>query len=558
MDNILPTNIKNIFFQEKSNTNTISILENDDDIINNVISKITDTTTFQKIDNDTNDIDTLFTETKKKSKFEIAEEKIINKIYEKFKIIKNVSQNEQIDLVYTYINYNDKDYKNLRMEELKNKKILGKYNFDERTNKIYESYLKNEKESFNDFFLNIEITRTNFPCIRKIFIITPTPFSINEIYSNDNQIIVIPLDEICNNEFDKIYFRSNNIVKYIANVKFISRIFLFGCSDSLIINALKKEYFLKNNIPVSQLQRKTLLEKNIDDSTNLKYLEEFNTNNIFEERFHIFPKLVGINQLTIMRKDAISITNKLFKDSNSIIDFQLLQYLTGYFFNLYELRINKNNSSGFYQYTQKMPLERFNIIKNKSCDFFCMNHMNEKYLFYYAYAYFINIGLIENNAKNVIFITNNRYIIPTYEKKLLSNCKKLSVSFSQNIKEESFADNIYIVISEKIGEDSKFQNASNLIIEVCEKYFDLVIPDILFFANCYVTSESIFKNCNINKFKDEDKIIRINYPKKIIQNLESKSHVPYTRILNLVHYDEETLGVKMGKIFFKKNLSKKN
>ena len=53
-------------------------------------------------------------------------------------------------------------------------------------------------------------------------------------------------------------------------------------------------------------------------------MEEFNTNNIFEERFHIFPKLVGINQLTIMRKDAISITNKLFKDSNSIIDFQFV------------------------------------------------------------------------------------------------------------------------------------------------------------------------------------------------------------------------------------------
>ena len=53
---------------------------------------------------------------------------------------------------------------------------------------IIDKYLKEERGNFGDFFINLEMTRKNLLFVRNIFIITPTPFVLNEVYHNDENI----------------------------------------------------------------------------------------------------------------------------------------------------------------------------------------------------------------------------------------------------------------------------------------------------------------------------------------------------------------------------------
>jgi len=292
------------FFKGLENSNTVIKNENndiddDDEIMKNIIDRINlikydfiNEILSEMIDN------SIFNVKEVVNKMERAEVKLLNKIYDKFGIQKNSTIGD-IDIVYTYINYNDRNY----MNSIKN------YENNSIDPKLLASY-KTEKEYFQEFLLNIELTKKNMPFIRNVYIITPTSDFLDDI----EKYIVIPIEEISEKDkYNKTYFKPNNIVKYLTEINSLSNYFLFGNQDMICVKNIKKESLFKENIPIIHMQKKSV----INDNKNK--LEEYNTMNLFKRKFDISLKLSNSNQLTIIRKDVISFTNKLFQSDANIV-----------------------------------------------------------------------------------------------------------------------------------------------------------------------------------------------------------------------------------------------
>ena len=513
------------FFKGLENSNTVIKNENndiddDDEIMKNIIDRINlikydfiNEILSEMIDN------SIFNVKEVVNKMERAEVKLLNKIYDKFGIQKNSTIGD-IDIVYTYINYNDRNY----MNSIKN------YENNSIDPKLLASY-KTEKEYFQEFLLNIELTKKNMPFIRNVYIITPTSDFLDDI----EKYIVIPIEEISEKDkYNKTYFKPNNIVKYLTEINSLSNYFLFGNQDMICVKNIKKESLFKENIPIIHMQKKSV----INDNKNK--LEEYNTMNLFKRKFDISLKLSNSNQLTIIRKDVISFTNKLFQ-SDANIDFLLLQHLTGYFFYLYDVvTSNDDIYNGFYGNTQKYILERLNLIKFKKVNYFCMNYVNLQYIPFYLHSCFVNMGIIENRTvKNVFFIVekndkNSKYIIPTIEKLITNSIEKI-VKFNlvddDNVLEYSgkFGDCIYIIFESFI---KKWNHLKHIVLEVNSS---TSLNDILFFMNV---------DC---KMATGDRI-KVHYPSKVIKKLEDKYNIPFGRMLKISH---DFSSVKNAKIIFK-------
>ena len=127
---------------------------NDDEIITNVLFKIGNPQIISDVLNEMvdkitmkYDIDNMFVEVepeKKKNKFEKAERKIIQKIYDKFKI--KPLKKDVIDFVYTHINYNESDYMSLKNEEIKSEKYLRQRGVDNLSGKLLHKFLEEDKK----------------------------------------------------------------------------------------------------------------------------------------------------------------------------------------------------------------------------------------------------------------------------------------------------------------------------------------------------------------------------------------------------------------------------
>lgn len=519
------------FFNLENSSSIIQTKEkelNEDEILNNVFEKI-NYLQYDFITNIVNEIinNSIFNiKVLKDNKIERAEKKLLNKIYEKFNITKNLSIAE-IDLVYTYIHYN-KNYSNSKEN----------FNLKNLDPKILSSFKEEKKENFYDFLLNIEITKKNLPFIRNVYIITPTADYLEDV----EKFIVIPIEEICGkDDYNKIYFRPCNVVKYLNEVRGLSNIFLFGNQDCICIKNIKKDNFIKDGIPITYLQKKQLQRDG-----NIKNIEEYNTNKLFQNKFDIFFKLVNINQLTIVRKDCIDFTLKLFNE-NINIDFLLLQYLTGYFFYLYDIKTtNNDNFSGFYSNTQKNLYERMFLIKNKKTDFFCINYLNKSYVQFYLHACLINMDIIENKiVRNIFFVIdkenkNMKYRIPSIERTIKDVVSGSKIEFflmdDEKIVEYNgkLGDALYLAFDFPY---KKLQHLKHIVLEINEK---TSISDILYYMNI---------ECKISS---GDRIVA-HYPEKVIKNLEEKYNIPLTKMLKIVNLDS---GVKLGSIAFNKEIEK--
>jgi len=488
-------------------------------------------------------------------KISSEEEAIINKIYKKFNITKDLDLNEPIDLVYMYVNYNDSEYASKIEKEKQTKSLLKTQNFNDKYSKFLAKYLEERNTLYYDFFLNLEITRTNLSFVRNIFIISPTPFMLNEVYFEDKRIQVITFEELYGiDSFNKIYFRPNNVIYQLNKIKQLSNTFLFSCSDFIVCNSIPKDYFFTGNIPIIYLKKK----KSINVVKCLKNLEEFNSNKFFTDKFILELEFVNTNQITVVRKDVIELTKKVFDVRNMFkdcIDFLLLQNMVGQFLNLYHLNQDNNNFSGFYKDNSKNPWEKFNLVKHKNVQFFNVNYLNDIFLNYYLHSYFQNIGVLEP-LKSVIFLLDKNlkeyiYEFPKIEKQLEDSENEVSFFLyfegDQPLEtNEKFGENLYINICETINETKKWDNMKNMVIELRLDKFSLFVPDLYFFMNRKYTKKYNEPN---NKYSGDN--IRITFPKDKMVHLNEKTNVPYTKILNMNIVKEDTANIKVGKILFK-------
>lgn len=523
MDKFFSLENSNSFITETNNLNE------DEEIINNVLEKI-NLIKYDFVSDIINElVSNAIINDVKINKFQRTELKLINKIYDKFGIIKNLNIFEPIDMVITYVNYNDRTYINGR----------SSFELKELDPVILSNFKEEKKENMNEFFLNIELTKKNIPFIRNIYIITPNPDYFDEI----EKYIIIPIDEICGKDkYNKIYFRPNNIVKYLTEIKNLSNIFLFGNNDMIAIRNIKKEIlFNENNIPIIYLQKKKIIK---DGST--KSIEEFNTNKLFHSKFDTLLKLSNINQLSIVRKDVIGFTRRLV-NSDINCDFLLMQYFVGYYYYLYNIKTENNqNHTGFYSITQKVAIERFNSLKFKKYDYFCVNFLNDKFIPYYLHSCLVNMDIIDNKpVKNIYFLIERgnskyKYIIPKIEREIKENIGNIKVNFNllsdENIPINSgkFGDSLYLILG---CPEKKWQHIKHIALLINEKSG---IGDILYFMNI----ESKYLSVENNK---------IIYPKKIMQKLEEKYNIPFLRILRI---NNDSEGIKTAKLIFSKDIEK--
>lgn len=523
MDNIM----------EENSEGNICNDEMEDEIIFNTLGKMN----LLDIEKEKCDEDLIKISNSKRKRIEKAEDKIINKIYDKFRIENNFKKGDPIDLVYTFIDYDDREYRKSREKEIKKREYLKQMRLSIDTIDIVEEFLLEEKKSNNNFFINLELTRRNLSFIRNIIIITPTPFILNEVYHNDDNIFIINSDDLgCSN----VFFRPNNIVYHLHKLKFLSNAFLFSTQDYFIGKSINWDDLFSDKLPKICWEKRTLLERNLKNN-GIRYLEEYNANLEYEKKFHIFPKLVCLSQVNIIRKDVLQMMNR-FYDYNMNIDYVLLNYLIGYFFNLYNLSLDiKTISSGIYEYNIKNSIQRLNLVKNRDVSYFCLNHIDNNYIPYYVYAAFINMGILSNSPIKNIYFHNfgkkSKYFLPTLEREI----RRFGINILKWNKKEG-----------RINEDLLISNGEckdvNMIkIEINELVLDKFILDILYFAR--LNNES-----NVEKRRMRD--INIVFPKYFLRKMEMKTMVPYTRLFKYAEFDEETTGVKSCNIKFNSKLKK--
>ena len=509
-------------FKSLENSSSVLIIEdkeyNDEEILDNIFKKIKNDHDF--INDIINDIvNNSIINIIKSSKFERAELKLLNKIYSKFNLKKNIDTDE-IDIVYTYINYNDREF-------MMNKSSLEINNIDRN---LLNNYKSERRDMFNEFILNIEVTKKNLPFIRNVYILTPTPDAFEEI----KNYIIVPIEFICGKDkFVKDYFRPNNVVKYLVELKSLSKVFLYGTSEMIVVKEMRKDDFFVNGVPVVYMGK-----RNFEKEDYVNNMEEYNTSILFESKFDILFKACNINQLTLVRKDVVSFARSVFKDDLNI-DFLLLQYFLGYFFYLYDLKTsNRNNYGGFYSNVSKYAIERFNMIKTKKVNFFHVNHLTNKLVPYYLHSCLVNLNIIDKRTvKYIYFLFNDkkyRYLVSSLERMVRNNVEE-SVIFrivDKNVEGHKLGECLYLSYDYDV---KKYGELDGIVLEVSER---VSLGDILFFMNCSYSRLIVGERLNVY------------YPENIVKNLEEKYMIPFMRMLRM---DRRENNVKIGKIEFKKN-----
>ena len=431
------------------------IEENEECIIKNALGKL----------NKDNSNDLLINELsecyKSKRKLERLEDRLIKKIYEKFSIIEKIDEKDPIDFIYTY------------------------------------TEVSGSVMNHSTFFLNLEITRNNLPFLRNIIIITPTPNRILEYYANDNQIFILHVDNIEKYKTITSSFYPEYLIYFLKDLKYVSNVFFYAKSDCIISQPMKKLDILELKINMS---RKTLNEE--------KNPGEYKANRAFEKKFGVYNQLVAINQVNIIRKDVLVMMSRLFGVEQYPIDYLTLQYMIGYYFKIYDIELKEHNASGFYQYTQQFPYERF----NSNTRYFCLQYINQKTIPYYAKCGLIKLGILRNTPISTIYLYGQKvkYYLPTLER-MIGGLIKLVIVDKTGKHKGKIGDSIFLVdYMEKIEVDT-------IMLKISGDYIDRIIPDILYFANIYLPHK---KEYDCDKYKDKSILLQVVYPKIIIKNRE--------------------------------------
>jgi hypothetical protein len=426
----------------------IIIDQNEDYIIKNTLDKLNKDQTNDLLINELSEC------YRSKKKLERLEDSLIKKIFEKFSIKEKIDENDPIDFVYT---------------------------FDKSSNKSV-------------FLINLEIIRNYLPFLRNIIIITTIPQYFYEFYANDNKIFVIQIDNIekykkMTNDLHNIY-----LLYFLKDLNYLSNIFFYANSECTITQPMKKSDIFEIKI---NMAKKTLSKD--------KNSAEYNANLAFEKKFGIFNQLTSINQVNFVRKDVIIMMSRLFKIEKYPIDYLSLQYLIGFYFKIYDIELKNHNASGFYQFTNQYPYERFNI-KSK---YFCVQYMNTKIFPYYLKNGLIHLGILENHPISKIILIGQKikYILPELERIIGDLIKLVLINKEDRDKYNAkIGENIFIVDNlEKI-------EVNTIMLKINCESIDKILPDILYFANIYLPHKKEYES---DKYKNKNDILEVIIPKSI-------------------------------------------
>jgi len=321
-----------------------------------------------------------------------------------------------IDFVFTYVDFDDINYVNTisKFANQENPAILKSKN-----------YFLNRYKDFKEIYFAIQFVKKFMKFIRNIYIVTPTPKQISAFYQKSNIIIINDIDLLPDKHIVKPNFKSTVIESYLHKIPGLANLFFYACDDMFIGNYVDKEFFFDKGVPIVFLERKKYMTENPNAYTSAAFYDVFNANMIYKEKFNKFPKIWHNHQITLVRKDCCQITWRIFKKQlrkNGLtrfrkpiengIHFILLQHLVGLYFDLYKhanaTKKHFAKTTGFYDYNQNAPWERFSLISNNNSLFFCINALQKEY-----YHYFIKLldTFFNPNKIEPIFIIDDLNLI---------------------------------------------------------------------------------------------------------------------------------------------------
>lgn len=423
---------------------------------------------------------------------------------------------DPIDFIFTYIDFSDNNYRKLLIDYAKK--------VDEKILKSKNLFLNRYKD-FDEIYFSIQSVKKYLRFIRKIYIVTPTPNRINDIFKNDEQIIIIKDDKLLDKNVITPCFKSTVIESYLYKIPNISNIFMYGCDDMFISKKINKSELFENNLPIIDLQKDNNLNRFKDREINISsqsayFTDIINANRYFQEKYNKYYSFTHNHQITLMRKDICIETHNEFNDilikngknhfrvpKKFNIHFILLHHLIGLKKNKF---INKQyfKKSGFYEYVMKNASERLGYLKDKKVSLFCLNDMN---VYFYKYFQYSILNNLKNrcNIKKILFIYDKNdflYLIPSYDRYFRKfNCKLLNISdFDLYSSKNNLSSSLILYIDSNLSKNIEKKLTNFYYLFINSDYYKKFIEDIYFFLNEQYPFNKIDKDLKIyneNNFK---------------------------------------------------------
>lgn len=138
-----------------------------------------------------------------------------------------------IDLVYSYVNGNDEDWRKLRFSYSNNENDLCRF----RDN--------------NELKYSLRSVEKYLPWIHKIFIVTDS--TLPEWINIDNpKLKIVTHEEFMPKEVLPCY-NSNVIESYISQINDLSELYIYACDDMSVGKYIPPSFFFKDNKPIIRL-----------------------------------------------------------------------------------------------------------------------------------------------------------------------------------------------------------------------------------------------------------------------------------------------------------------
>lgn len=238
-------------------------------------------------------------------KLSLKEIQVCN-IYKK-SIKNNIKCNDDIDVVFTWVHGNDKEWLNKKNAYAKD--ILNK-----EDGACFDSCIDERFEFNNEIKYSVLSVQKNIPWVRNIFIVTDN--QIPELYSYDKVTIVDHLDII-----EKDYlptFNSNVIEANLYKIKGLSENFLYLNDDVFVLKRLEKDYFFRaNGIASIFVSKRKLSTQKINGGYSAYYHTIKNSTELLQKIYNIH-----LDNLPLLSHTYFPLKKTFFKnfvEENSII-----------------------------------------------------------------------------------------------------------------------------------------------------------------------------------------------------------------------------------------------
>jgi hypothetical protein len=257
-----------------------------------------------------------------------------------------MSENIDIDMVFTYVNGYDPEFIKLKNSYITNKN--KKYNPDIRS------------KGLNEIIYSVNSVIKFIPWIRKIFIVTNNQIPpINKELITSGKVIIIDQNTIIDPKYSPT-FNSDVIESYLHNIPDLSEIFLYNNDDMMHLNYIDRKdiYEIKNDKILLKIRN----NYNINDPIyKNEYSQRMNYTKKLFLKMDTNIRLINNHHTKILRKSTMKLIEEKFVKM------------------LHNMRVNRFRTVGYIHYLFFL-INFDNILNNNIIINYGQNDVIEKHL----------------------------------------------------------------------------------------------------------------------------------------------------------------------------------